>query len=384
MKHQDRNAEETLRRIRGTDDVSAEMREIKASLEEESESKGGWKERLYWYWHRKALFIGCMLQLFQQLCGINTVIYYSATILKSAGFDSKMAIWLSCIPASVNFLATFIGLWAVESLGRKLILAFSFLAISVALFILCFGFAMAQAESPTTSSVHEKVAPIGPCYAYDICHQCTKNADCGFCYLTNNFNSPTEGSCVPVSKQTTRFALHGRCALNSTTNGFSDHKALFTYEFCPSVYAYFAVAGLILFVLGFAPGAGPMPWTINAEIYPLWCRGVASSLSTVTNWTCNLVVSYTFLTLIDAITIWGTFLTFAGVSIFAASFVFMVVPETKDKSLEEIQFLFMSKDEREEQMEKKLKRESSKIGLGRPVMIRPLTKPHSDGTTELL
>lgn len=45
-----------------------------------------------------------------------------------------------------------------------------------------------------------------------------------------------------------------------------------------------------------------MPWTINAEIYPQWARSTGNGLATFTNWILNLIVSMTFLSLIDGIT----------------------------------------------------------------------------------
>ena len=69
--------------------------------------------------------VGCLLQLFQQLAGINTVMYYSAKIITMAGVSSKtLAIWLSAAVASMNFLWTIPGLILVEKIGRrKLLLA---------------------------------------------------------------------------------------------------------------------------------------------------------------------------------------------------------------------------------------------------------------------
>lgn len=51
-----------------------------------------------------------------------------------------------------------------------------------------------------------------------------------------------------------------------------------------------------------------MPWTINAEIYPMWARSTGNAVATSTNWIFNLIISLTFLTLSTAITRQGTFL----------------------------------------------------------------------------
>ena len=47
---------------------------------------------------------------------------------------------------------------------------------------------------------------------------------------------------------------------------------LFAADYCPSDVAWIVVLGLCLYLFFFAPGMGPMPWTINSEIYPLWAR----------------------------------------------------------------------------------------------------------------
>ena len=54
-------------------------------------------------------------------------------------------------------------------------------------------------------------------------------------------------------------------------------------------------------------GMGPMPWTINSEIYPLWARSVGTSVATFTNWTVNLAVSMSFLSLTEALTRYGLY-----------------------------------------------------------------------------
>ena len=70
---------------------------------------------------RKALIVGSALQLFQQLSGINTVMYYSTSIVQMAGFaDTSQSIWLASTTAAVNFGCTFIGMHYVDKSGELL------------------------------------------------------------------------------------------------------------------------------------------------------------------------------------------------------------------------------------------------------------------------
>ncbi|KAJ8300583.1 hypothetical protein KUTeg_022102 [Tegillarca granosa] len=101
------------------------------------------------------------------------------------------------------------------------------------------------------------------------------------------------------------------------------------------------VLGLALYLMFFAPGMGPMPWTINSEIYPLWARSTGNALSTATNWAFNLIVSMTFLTLIETITKYGTYWLFVGIVFLAIVFMVTLLPETRGKSLEEVEELFI-------------------------------------------
>jgi SP family myo-inositol transporter-like MFS transporter 13 len=120
-----------LRSIRGNDfPVEEELESIKETcMEEENELQerrrsGGsgylWTQILATKVTRRALLLGCLLQAIQQLSGINTVMYYSASIIQMAGIkDYSVAIWLACATASVNFFCTFIGLFLVERVGRR-------------------------------------------------------------------------------------------------------------------------------------------------------------------------------------------------------------------------------------------------------------------------
>ena len=80
---------------------------------------------------------------------------------------------------------------------------------------------------------------------------------------------------------------------------------------------WFAAGGLFFYLMAFAIGMGPTPWTINSEIYPLHLRGMGNSLSSTTNWIANFAVSMTFLTLMENVP-YGDIFAFLLILVFAA------------------------------------------------------------------
>ena len=100
---------------------------------------------------------------------------------------------------------------------------------------------------------------------------------------------------------------------------------------------WIAEISLMLYVGAFAIGLGPVFWLLISEIYPLKIRGVAMSVATSANWGANLFVALTFLTLIQATGRSSTFWLYGLVGIVAWLFTWFYVPETKGRSLEDIE-----------------------------------------------
>ncbi|XP_029129625.1 probable polyol transporter 4 isoform X2 [Cajanus cajan] len=113
----------------------------------------------------------------------------------------------------------------------------------------------------------------------------------------------------------------------------------------------FVIALAILFVCGnvafFSVGLGPVCWVVTSEIFPLRLRAQASALGAVRNRVCSGLVAMSFLSVSRAITVAGAFFVFAAVSSLAIVFVYMFVPETKGKSLEQIEIMFKNEHERQ-------------------------------------
>jgi MFS family permease len=98
-----------------------------------------------------------------------------------------------------------------------------------------------------------------------------------------------------------------------------------------------ALIFLLTFMASFAIGLGPVFWLMISEIYPVGVRSRAMAVATVANWVANFLVSYFFLQLVDVIGQSGTFYLYAGLGVVALAYFTVRVPETKDRSLEEIQ-----------------------------------------------
>ena len=101
-----------------------------------------------------------------------------------------------------------------------------------------------------------------------------------------------------------------------------------------------AIGSLMLFVSSFAISLGPIFWLLNAEIYPLSVRGKAAAAGTMTNWFFNFLVSLTFLALIDLLTETGAFWFYGLIGLVTLWFCWRFVPETKGKSLEQVDAIF--------------------------------------------
>ncbi|EGD75291.1 hypothetical protein PTSG_06943 [Salpingoeca rosetta] len=146
-------------------------------------------------------------------------------------------------------------------------------------------------------------------------------------------------SCVIVDKS-------GRRALLMVAGvGMAASSALLGYYFWLqnnqySVSGTVALVNVIVYIACFSIGLGAIPWLIMSEIFPGRVRGIASSFATLLNWTCSFIVTETFSSIKSALHEQGVFWLYAAVCVLGVTFVFFKLPETKGRSLEEIQLFF--------------------------------------------
>jgi sugar porter (SP) family MFS transporter len=198
---------------------------------------------------RRPLGIALFLAVFQQITGINTVIYYGSVIFKEqvGGHSDQSAIGANVAIGAVNFLATVVALWIIDRVGRRRLMMAASLGMAVSLFAL---------------------------------------------------------------------------------------GLLFTAQPPPALL----VLGVILVYVGsFGVGLGPGVWVVISELFPTRIRGRAMSIATVALWLACIVITATFLSLVEAVGAAGAFWIYAVLSVVNLVFLWRVVPETKGRSLEEIE-----------------------------------------------
>ncbi|MBM4419857.1 MAG: sugar porter family MFS transporter [Chloroflexi bacterium] len=255
------DARTVLSQIRAGADVESEIEEIRVDLERSG--RGTWGELLS-PTLRPALTVGIGLAVFQQVTGINAVIYYAPQIFQAAGLSSDAVALAATMGIGViNVAATFIAIGLVDRLGRRPLLAVGVLGMALSLAVLGIAF--------------EERAPVSA-------------------------GAPPD------------------TALGVVT------------VLCLAVYMVF-----------FAFSLGPIVWLMISEIYPNRNRAQAVALSAAANWGSNFLVSLTFpimrTNLGTAVTLW----VYAVLGFVTLAFVLWRVPETKGKTLEEIEQLWLSR-----------------------------------------
>ncbi len=260
-----KDAAAALTKVRPDVDAEAELNEVARLAEAEGEA-ASWGE-VFSRRLRKPLMVGFGLAIFQQLTGINAIIYYADKIFAAAGFSTPadQAAATTWAIGGVNVLATLIAVAYVDRFGRRPLLLCGLVGMATSL------------------------ATVGICFRY------MDNVDTSTAAKTGT--GPTDAGVVTL-------------------------------------------VALVVFIISFAFSLGPVTWTVISEIFPTRVRGRAMSVATAVNWFSAWLVSQFFLTLIDAIGTSLTFGLFAAVSVVAYIWVWRKVPETKGRSLEEIQLLW--------------------------------------------
>jgi SP family myo-inositol transporter-like MFS transporter 13 len=287
---------------------------------------------------RRALVVGSVLWITHELSGINTLMYYTATMVQMSGvYDKTMAVWIS---AGINVLYvafTATGIYLVERIGRRILLIISIIGVILALIVIATGFIVTERTSATIPLVN---GSSNQCSTRSSCNSCTKDPNCGFCFKEG---SDIELACLPKNHNMEGLASTIGYCMNGTHGDY-----VWASDWCPSSYSYIVMIGMIVFLISFGPGLGAIAHIINAEIYPLQYRSSCIAFTTALNWFFNSIVSLTFLTLTQQLGKPASYFLYCGLTICGGLFLYFKMPETKGRSLEETQYLFSNNNHRKQ------------------------------------
>ncbi|KAJ6833145.1 plastidic glucose transporter 4 [Iris pallida] len=130
-------AESSIRSLYGKEKVAEVMYELKAGGQGSTEQDASWFD-LFSKRYRKVVSVGAALFLFQQLAGINAVVYYSTSVFRSAGIASDVA--ASALVGASNVFGTTIASSLMDKQGRKSLLITSFTGMAASMFLLSLSF----------------------------------------------------------------------------------------------------------------------------------------------------------------------------------------------------------------------------------------------------
>ncbi|KAK5644662.1 hypothetical protein RI129_005962 [Pyrocoelia pectoralis] len=238
--------------------IQQELLEIKKSVEASMANKGKFTDLFKSRGLIRALMISLGLVSFQQLSGINVVLFYTQTIFLLTGTSIPSAI-STIIVGIVQVLAGSLTPLLVERTGKRFILIFSAVGMGLAMGLLGFYF-----------------------------------------YVQNN----------------------------------------------PTVITYFfwlPIASLICFNITYSVGFGPLPWAVLGELFPANIKSAASTITASFCWLLAFIITNVFGSVTEAIGIYGSFWLFAIFCVLAFFFVYILLPETSGKTLQEIQDILNGK-----------------------------------------
>lgn len=283
-----------------------ELSEIQRSLQAERAQPRAPLAELFSPALRLVLTVGVVVGVLQQITGINSVFFYAPVIFEQSGIGTNAAFVQAVLVGLINIVFTLVAIGLIDRLGRRPLLTAGLVGITASMLLLAYGFSQA-----TYTLEGAQAAAIAARAGFDL---------------------------SPVLGQTFGSDVAFKKALAEAVGPLAARQ--FESELIAAAITMnpgLVLAGILGFVASFAVSLGPVMWVLFSELFPNRIRGLAISFVGLINSAVSFLVQLVFPW---ELAVLGSATTFLIYGLFAAAglvFVFFVVPETKGRSLEQLE-----------------------------------------------
>lgn len=305
LQGKEEEARKIMCRLTSEQEADHVLEEMKNQDSDQGEAKGKLKDLLHPSL-RLVLTIGIVVAVLQQITGINSVFFYAPMIFEQSGIGTDASFVQAILVGLTNLVFTVVAMLFIDRLGRKPLLSFGVAGIALCMFLLSYSFydATYEVKADTFSMIED---------------------------LDPSTVEPLVGQVYQSDKE-----FSAALATVLTEEQITEHKSpLVTATIkMNSMLILWAIIG---FVASFAVSIGPVMWVLFSELFPNAIRGFAISFVGLINSAISFLVQWIFPWELEAL---GSSATFLIYGLFAAAgliFIIRVIPETKGKSLEELE-----------------------------------------------
>jgi len=298
----------TLQKLVGEEEAQKQFNDVIHSLEADKHREKVSVKEIFHPSLRLVLIIGVSLAILQQITGINSVFFYAPMIFEQSGIGTDASFIQAILVGVTNLVFTILAMMFIDKLGRKPLLIGGMAGITVMMMLLAYGFHSAtyQLDEQGIATLDEIVDTTS---------------------LMENMMGISYPNDV-VFKRALTDAIGQEAAITHET-------AIITaaINMNPNLILF----GILGFVASFAISIGPVMWVMFSELFPLRVRGIAISFAGFINSGVSFLVQVVFPW---ELATFGNSITFLIYGLFAAVglvFVWKIVPETKNKTLEELE-----------------------------------------------
>ncbi len=311
MKEEYDEALAIMKKTSGEDDALQELETIKNNLRAAPAAEKGSPGTLFKPAFRLVLLIGVVIGVLQQITGINAVFFYAPVIFEQSGIGTDAAFAQAILVGIINLVFTIVAMLVIDKLGRKPLLIAGVSGIALCMSLLGYHFYRAEyrLEAADLSSLSAEIDR----------------------EKLQGLTDQTYASDV-LFKQALRENL-----------GETD-AALWESELIAAAInmnARMVLLAILGFVASFAVSLGPVMWVLFSELFPTRIRGLAISFAGFINSGVSFVVQLVFPWELANLGSAGTFLIYGGFALAGLVFVLLYVPETRGKSLEDLEKLLV-------------------------------------------